>query len=426
MKSSSLKSSGFILSVTLLLTITLLSILVISAIKISSQSLDDSANAIDAQYRKQHHLMNMNIAGQLRTVALGRLILEEDEFIKDETLMRFYGDEKNYAEHRDQLTLLARNEYERELLQEIQDMASSIGPVQDYIAKLAVNDGAGEAKKIFLTQSFEALDRFNQKVTEFSLYQANEVQKSIQHAKQTTDTLIQTIIILAAGLVLLISFFTLILARRFKRINTFLQKNNQSLEQKVQVRTRQLTKTQEYLIERNTMLEELSTTDSLTQLCNRLKVEQVLRDLHRQFVNNGNHYCVLLIDLDSFKKINDTYGHTVGDQVLKEFAELLKVEFDGSPVGRWGGEEFIVVLNDSDSQQAFERAEQFRLCVQEQYFTEVGKITQSSGIACIQDGENNAALIHRADQALYTSKNNGRNQVTVADAEHCEPLNGTE
>jgi two-component system cell cycle response regulator len=165
---------------------------------------------------------------------------------------------------------------------------------------------------------------------------------------------------------------------------------------------------------------ELAVIDPLTGLHNRRYLDCHLRSLVER-AHAGKPVAVLTFDLDYFKRINDTYGHDAGDDVLKEFSRRLKnFVRDTDLVVRHGGEEFLVIMPDTDSRLAINIAERLRRDVQNEVFvTRAGAsiaATVSIGVAELQ-GENDSpdALLRRADQALYAAKREGRNRV-VADA----------
>ncbi|MGL6029894.1 MAG: diguanylate cyclase [Legionella sp.] len=162
-----------------------------------------------------------------------------------------------------------------------------------------------------------------------------------------------------------------------------------------------------------------SIRDPLTGLYNRRYLEDfMIKQLH-QAERSGTPLSVLMMDLDHFKKLNDTYGHDAGDAALKEFGKILQNDIRMSDVAsRYGGEEFIVVLYDADANAAKKRAENIRdaiSMVHIKYGAQlVGPITVSIGIAEYpKDGRTLEALIENADQALYYAKNHGRNQVVM-------------
>lgn len=169
------------------------------------------------------------------------------------------------------------------------------------------------------------------------------------------------------------------------------------------------------LREKNKELERLCVTDRLTGLYNRLRLDHVLVDeLHRS-QRYASCFSLILMDVDHFKAVNDNYGHAVGDQVLVEVAHLLGEgtrEID--VVGRWGGEEFLVICPDTNFDGAMATAEKLRQLIANHAFLAVGTKTSSFGVASFRDNDTVSAIMARADAALYRSKANGRNRVDGA------------
>ncbi|MDG6774371.1 diguanylate cyclase [Thiomicrorhabdus sp. ZW0627] len=407
--------SNNIILVAFLLTLLLVSTLVITAQQITATTLSSATQVVDNQYQKQHNLMNLHIAGQKRTVDIQRILLSDDPFDKDAALMGLYEDGMHYTHYRDQLAALVEsNEHELDWLNQIRAMGKETGPLHNRIADLAMAGQTEAAKQLLTEEGFAKLDRFSHKVNEFSLDQATEIKKSIGQARQQVDQLMQSIILLATTLIIVSMLFSVFLGRRFNIINHKLRQTNDNLEQEVQARTQELTAAQDELLQQNKMLERLSITDPLTQLFNRLKIERVLENCHAEFEKSETNTCVLLVDLDNFKAINDNFGHQAGDQVLQDFAKLLLQTFrNNAYIGRWGGEEFIVVLEHSDKDFMVRLAEELRGKVENHRFPEVEQVTISGGIACMQKSESISELLDRADSALYRSKNKGRNQITL-------------
>jgi two-component system cell cycle response regulator len=138
--------------------------------------------------------------------------------------------------------------------------------------------------------------------------------------------------------------------------------------------------------------------------------------------SSGKPLAFLILDIDYFKSVNDTYGHDIGDEVLREFARRISASVRGIDLAcRYGGEEFVVVMPDTDAALAFTVAERLRKSVENTMFDisrAPGKlpITISVGIASSMGPDDTAEkLLHRADQALYRAKRDGRNRV-IADA----------
>ncbi len=123
---------------------------------------------------------------------------------------------------------------------------------------------------------------------------------------------------------------------------------------------------------------------------------------------------LIIFDIDYFKKINDTYGHLVGDTILKELSELIRNNLRESEYFvRWGGEEFVILLPGTSLQGAQMVAEKLRRAVEENTFSEVGKVTCSFGVTTLKEDDTIKSFLKRADEALYEAKNGGRNQVKV-------------
>ena len=166
-------------------------------------------------------------------------------------------------------------------------------------------------------------------------------------------------------------------------------------------------------IETSSKLEHLANTDNLTGIFNRRKFEDV-------FENNtktNKKFSIILFDIDYFKDINDNYGHKVGDEILKAFSDKINSNIRKCDVFfRWGGEEFIVLANNTELDGAFMMGNKLRKLIETSTFVNVSSITISLGIAEYIEGEALEQLINRADKALYTAKRNGRNRVEVYDA----------
>jgi len=160
------------------------------------------------------------------------------------------------------------------------------------------------------------------------------------------------------------------------------------------------------------MLEVSAITDRLTQIYNRVKLEEVF-DYEMSRSNRGESgFSIMILDIDKFKSVNDIYGHQVGDKVLIEFAKILKQNIRSSDtLGRWGGEEFMIISPAIEKDDAIKLAEKLRVKIDKYDFDTVGNKTASFGLATFTLGDTDDSLVERADKALYQAKNNGRNQV---------------
>jgi len=166
------------------------------------------------------------------------------------------------------------------------------------------------------------------------------------------------------------------------------------------------------LLSMNATLIELSETDKLTGLKNRRYFQEKLEEQLSNNEKSASPFSLFILDIDHFKKVNDTFGHQVGDEVLAQLAQLLKNQARSLDiVARYGGEEFVVILPETDQNEAKAIAEQLRQAV-EQAKWQTGRITVSVGIATAIKTDNETTILQRADKALYASKENGRNQIT--------------
>ncbi|WP_186297743.1 GGDEF domain-containing protein [Sedimenticola selenatireducens] len=184
-----------------------------------------------------------------------------------------------------------------------------------------------------------------------------------------------------------------------------------------------LNRLRERLNERNTHLnkalkkiQELAVTDELTGLHNRRSIMSELSKEWERTERSGNHFCIALMDLDLFKEINDTYGHHAGDTVLKRFASLVSKELRSpDSIGRYGGEEFLLIMPNTRIIEAKTVTERIREKVAGYTHDDIDQgltIHVSIGIAEYQN-QSTQELLKQADTALYESKNNGRNRVSI-------------
>jgi len=159
-------------------------------------------------------------------------------------------------------------------------------------------------------------------------------------------------------------------------------------------------------------IEELSVTDQLTGLYNRLKLDELFALYLSLAKRHRSAFSIALLDIDKFKSINDTYGHQVGDIVLQELSSVLKSRIrKEDALGRWGGEEFLILLPQCDLAAAYALAEKLRALVERHALSRVGSKTVSFGVATFHIGDDEKSMVARADEALYRAKAHGRNRV---------------
>lgn len=178
-----------------------------------------------------------------------------------------------------------------------------------------------------------------------------------------------------------------------------------------------LARAKDQLIDVRAMAESmrvLANTDGLTRVANRRKLEEMLSEWIEKQAERRD-LSVLLIDLDEFKRINDRHGHATGDLVLQESARILGGQLRSQDlVGRWGGEEFMVIAPDTSLEEGQRLAERCREVLADHLYPALdAPVTASIGVATIRPGDTVPSLVHRADDALYEAKRRGRNQVCL-------------
>src|SRR3989339_211560 len=168
------------------------------------------------------------------------------------------------------------------------------------------------------------------------------------------------------------------------------------------------------LQQKNRHLTQLATKDFLTEIHNRHMFSELFSQEHSGAKREGTKLSLMMIDLDHFKRVNDTYGHNIGDYVLKYFVSLVVATVrEADLFARWGGEEFVLLLRNAGCDEAYGVGEKIRNFIELQAFEDVGHITCSIGITEITDDDSLQSAIERADGALYAAKDMGRNR-TIA------------
>jgi diguanylate cyclase (GGDEF)-like protein len=161
--------------------------------------------------------------------------------------------------------------------------------------------------------------------------------------------------------------------------------------------------------------EELASKDSLTGVYNRGRIEIELNSAIDEKKENGRDISIMLIDIDNFKTVNDTFGHSIGDTTLKQFASIAcdSLSSYNVRIGRWGGDEFIVVCYDLNASELMSIADNMRKKITESIINTIGNITCSIGITEIQKNDVLNEAFERVDKALYSAKSSGKNCVKI-------------
>lgn len=159
-------------------------------------------------------------------------------------------------------------------------------------------------------------------------------------------------------------------------------------------------------------LEAIASTDPLTGLANRSKFDQVIEQQVELAQTTQMPLSMIFLDLDHFKQVNDQLGHNIGDDVLKRTADLIKESVrKGDFISRWGGEEFVIILQSTEADDALHLAQKIRSHIEANDYGHNLRQTISCGVTQYKENESPGDMIHRADKALYQAKENGRNRV---------------
>ncbi|MFW2557376.1 diguanylate cyclase [Aliarcobacter butzleri] len=198
-----------------------------------------------------------------------------------------------------------------------------------------------------------------------------------------------------------------LLSASFENMAQSINSYQNSLEEKVKQRT-------EELLVKNAELLRLSITDNLTKLYNRVKLDKSLQEEMNRSLRYNTNFSIILLDIDYFKKVNDNFGHQVGDEVLIESAQILSKNIRNVDIlGRWGGEEFLVICPETKIEDAIKVASHINEAIKlHKFSTYPNTITMSLGVASFnKDIKNVDDIILNADKALYQAKEEGRDKV---------------
>jgi diguanylate cyclase (GGDEF)-like protein len=161
-------------------------------------------------------------------------------------------------------------------------------------------------------------------------------------------------------------------------------------------------------------IKQISEQDYLTKLYNRRKLCQVIDSEINRCTRYHHRFCMVMLDVDHFKKTNDMLGHDAGDQLLIEIAESIKKMTRGPDIaGRWGGEEFLILCPETNIDGASKLAENLRSHIESKEIPSIGHMTASLGVVAYSQGETLQEVVSRADHAMYSAKKSGRNKVVV-------------
>lgn len=224
------------------------------------------------------------------------------------------------------------------------------------------------------------------------------------------------------ALLMLFSLVAMMLLSHHVEIANQLNRYKNRLERLVDERTHDLVEKNKQLevevYERRKVEAELeyqASIDPLTSILNRRKFNETLSYELKREERYSNGLSLIICDLDRFKSVNDKFGHDGGDEALIAFTRMITTAIRKSDIfARWGGEEFMVLLPETELEEAMQIASKLRLITEANVIPQIGRITTSIGVSEYQPGDDAEALIKRADMALFKAKENGRNRVEVA------------
>jgi diguanylate cyclase (GGDEF)-like protein len=368
-----------------------------------------------------HQLEKINLINELssiihdRTRFMQSMLLHDENFNEDDSWTNFNRLRGAYIETHDRLVpMLAPRE--REIMGAIDRLDRDISDLNRQVSVLFLNGSRDEASKVLLQEVLPNTAPLLSHLAELTQAQRMDVQKALLVASSDAEKSRTQIAIFSIIAVIVSVTVTFIAIWYGRKLSGQLQEMNNYLEQKIHERTESLLDTQKELLEDNNELARMALTDSLTGLSNRTHMNQILRQEYARFERHDQRFGIIMLDIDHFKNVNDSFGHDAGDKVLKKLAQIIASAIRTSDfVARWGGEEFLICCTTIEETDLLPIAETIRKLVASSDFEKVKQITTSLGCAAIVKGESISDLIKRSDIALYEAKNNGRNQSIVSE-----------
>jgi diguanylate cyclase (GGDEF)-like protein len=178
---------------------------------------------------------------------------------------------------------------------------------------------------------------------------------------------------------------------------------------------KQLKEFKQLVTDRDRELERIATTDKLTGAYTRMKFDEIMEREIGRFKRHNEPLSLIMFDIDNFKEINDTYGHSIGDNVLRKIAGITKETIRKIDyLVRWGGEEFMIISPETNIEEAHALAERLREAIESYRFNKVGKVTGSFGVTEIKKEDTTDTFIKRVDSVMYEAKTQGKNRVEVS------------
>ncbi len=395
------------------LIILLVSLAAYVTFQMTKKSSETFSSALSQQYDKQNLILKMQLSGRSYTMHVQQALLTDDAFDRDEIIMLSYRYGRLYNQNRTEFKKIM-NATDAMWLEGLNEITRKVSAGTEGALTLLV-DGQNDAAIGLMQNVVFPLSRaFQEQVTWYADVQEKIFKDKLTQEDILLSDLVLKVAIISVVVILLSIGIAVFVGRRIQNLASELQAVNHSLEDRVNARTAALKFTEEELLKKNEYLQQVSREDGLTGIFNRLGINEALSSQLSRFQDAQEVFCVMFIDVDFFKRINDEHGHAVGDEVLKSVAAKIdEVTPEDYVVGRWGGEEFLVICPD-DLQSVLKVAEDIRQAVASLQHDGQNKVTVSLGLTQVNEKDLMDGVLKRADDALYQAKRDGRNRVIAA------------
>jgi diguanylate cyclase (GGDEF)-like protein len=375
--------AGFVTQLLLILFVTTIAL---QQLKMATDNLN---RVVDVHMRKQNLTKTMVVAARERTMIMFMLTKTADAFERDALLMQFHQKGSEFVTARLALLDMQLNPRERELIVRQRDLIAFAQPIQEQVINLIGADFTQEAADLVLKQAIPAQNRVLAVLSQLDA-EAQRVALAASRKAYEDHSVARSWMYLLSGIALFVGFLVAAVVLRY---------------------TSRIGREREHL----------ATQDALTGLPNRMLLEDRLEQALVRGKRRSRMVGVMFIDLDRFKRVNDTLGHASGDQLISEVAQRLRtVARAEDTVARLGGDEFVVVVSDvSMISHILQVAEKIRIAMAAPYLVAGRELFCSSSIGISvypNDGTDSSSLLKNADTAMYHAKSAGRDRFQLYDA----------
>jgi len=327
-----------------------------------------------------------------------QMLLVRDSFILDELEQKISTIAGEFLRVYDELMQSSAHQEDKDKLMKLMAMAAKSYNFQQAVIVLLQQEKFEAATTLMVnkvqTSQNESINYYD--------YLVKEQQQLVADAATAAQSAYRQsflLMLLISGVAILLgALISVFVVKRTWKAELVLQRGKAELEKLV--------------LERTHELHQLANTDELTGIFNRRKFSEVMQMELARAKRYGNLLSVIMLDVDRFKSINDTFGHHTGDMVLQKLSQLISTALRDTDIfARWGGEEFIILAPSGESKKPDILAERLRSAVESCHFAEAGTVTCSFGVTEFRPDDDQDSMINRADHNLYQAKNSGRNRV---------------